>query len=183
MYLICYGTRPEIIKLFPLIQKFKEKNIPFMTLFSGQHEDLYNNFKHLLPLPDFFLKDVMKQNQTLNELSCKIIIKLDKILNTNNIKYVIIQGDTTTAYSIALAAFHHKKKIIHLEAGLRTNNKYNPFPEEINRTLISRLADIHLCPTQISVENLKRENIIKNVYLVGNTVVDLNVTLKKCSTN
>tara|TARA_A100001015_G_scaffold310178_1_gene411051 strand:- start:4703 stop:5737 length:1035 start_codon:yes stop_codon:yes gene_type:complete len=171
MYLICYGTRPEIIKLFPLIKNFNENNIKFLTLFSGQHKDLYQNFKNFIPKPDFILEDIMEHNQTLNQLSSKLLNKIDKIFY-DNIKYVIVQGDTTTAFTISLAAFHKKIKIIHLEAGLRTHNKYSPFPEEVNRTLISRIADIHLCPTLESKNNLLNEGIKENVYIVGNTVVD-----------
>ena len=86
---------------------------------------------------------------------------------------VIIQGDTSTSFAIALSSFHHKKNIIHVEAGLRTFDKYSPFPEEINRVMISRLANVHLCPTSIALENLKKENIIDNIYNVGNTIVDM----------
>tara|TARA_B110000305_G_C19449273_1_gene646803 strand:+ start:1113 stop:2150 length:1038 start_codon:yes stop_codon:yes gene_type:complete len=173
MFLICYGTRPEMIKLLPLINKFKENNILFETLFSGQHKTLYEDFKDMIPKPDYIFKDIMEHGQSLNKLSSKILLKMDDILINNNITSVIIQGDTTTAYSIALSAFHHNKKIIHLEAGLRTHNKYSPFPEEMNRCLISKLADIHLCPTDIAVKNLELENITQNVYNVGNTIVDI----------
>lgn len=173
MFLICYGTRPEIIKLFPLIKKFKEKNISFQTLFSGQHQDLYLNYKELIPKPNYILKNIMDHKQTLNKLSSKILNSIDEILiNNKNIKYIIVQGDTTTAFSIALAGFHHKIKIIHLEAGLRTYNKFSPYPEELNRSLISKISDIHLCPTKKSINNLNIENIYDNVYLVGNTIVD-----------
>jgi len=174
MYLICFGTRPELIKLIPLIQQFKLKNIEYKTLFSGQHQNLIENFYKYIDEPDFILSDVMEHNQTLNKLASKIMLKIDVIYSSNeNIDNIIIQGDTTTAYTIALTAFHRQINVIHLEAGLRTNNKYSPYPEELNRRMISQIADIHLCPTTISVENLKRENIIKNVYLVGNTVVDI----------
>lgn len=172
MYLICYGTRPEIIKLFPLINQFKFNNIEFQTLFSGQHVDLFEDFKLLIPKPTYILIDVMKKGQSLNQLSSKILDKIDQILLDHEITNVIIQGDTTTAYSIALASFHHNKRIIHLEAGLRTHNKKSPFPEEMNRRLISQLADIHLAPTTFAVQNLKREGITKGVHCVGNTVVD-----------
>ena len=173
MYLICYGTRPEMIKLLPLINIFKLQNIIFKTLFSGQHLNLFDDFKTLLPTPDYVLDNIMEQNQTLNMLSSKILKTIDNILLNNTITDIIIQGDTTTALTIAFAGFHHKKQIIHLEAGLRTHNKYSPFPEETNRNLISKIANIHLCPTNIATNNLKRENIIENVYNVGNTVVDV----------
>ena len=174
MYLISYGTRPEMIKVLPLIKKFSDRNVPFKTLFSGQHINLFDDFKTMLPIPEFILDDVMEHGQTLNKLSSKILSKVDVILRENTeISHIVIQGDTSTAYSIALAGFHHKKQIVHLEAGLRTHDKYSPFPEEINRSLISRIADIHLCPTEIAVENLLRENIDNNVYNVGNTIVDI----------
>lgn len=174
MYLICYGTRPEMIKMIPLINKFKERNINFKTLFSGQHANLFNDFKEYLPNPDFVLENIMEHGQSLNKLSSKILISIDNILEKDQtITNIIIQGDTTTAYSIALSGFHRKKQIIHLEAGLRTHNKYSPFPEEMNRSLISKIANIHLCPTSIAVNNLDRENIVENVYNVGNTIVDV----------
>ena len=191
MFLICYGTRPEIIKVFPLIKAFQKNNIKFKTLFSGQHPDLYKQFVDLMPKPDFILNEVMEHGQSLNKLSSKILVKVDDILCKNrmsvaqynncnltdndsggSIEYVIVQGDTTTAYSIAFASFHNKIKVIHLEAGLRTHDKFSPFPEEINRCLISKIADIHLCPTLQSVLNLKEEGITDNVFQVGNTVVD-----------
>ena len=175
MYLICFGTRPELIKLIPMIHKFKEKNIPFKTLFSGQHENLIKNFYKYIDKPDFIFTNIMEHGQTLNELSSKILLKCNSLFKENQgiFDYVMVQGDTTTAYSLALSAFHFQIPLIHLEAGLRTNNKYSPFPEEINRRLISQIASIHLCPTQKSVENLHNENIRENVVLIGNTIVDM----------
>ena len=170
MYLFCYGTRPEMIKMFPLIETFHKNNIPYKTLFSGQHKDLFKQFKKYLPTPDFIM-ETMEKKQSLNKLSSKIFAQIDNI-DLTGITHVMVQGDTTTAYILAMAAFNKKLKIVHLEAGLRTHNKYNPFPEEMNRKLISSIADIHLCPTEITVNNLKKEGITKNVYLVGNTIVD-----------
>ena len=170
MFLFCYGTRPEMIKIFPLIDAFSKKQIQYKTLFSGQHKDLFEQFKNYLPKPDYIL-NTMENGQSLNKLTSKIFAQIETI-DFSNITHVIVQGDTTTAYVIAMATFNNKIKVIHLEAGLRTNNKYSPFPEEMNRSLISKIADIHLCPTEIAVNNLKQEGIIKNVYLVGNTVVD-----------
>jgi len=175
MYLICFGTRPELIKLIPMIHKFKEKNIPFKTLFSGQHENLIKNFYKYIDKPDFIFTNIMEHGQTLNELSSKILLKCNSLFKENQgiFDYVMVQGDTTTAYSLALSAFHFQIPLIHLEAGLRTNNKYSPFPEEINRRLISQIASVHLCPTQKSIENLHNENIRENVVLIGNTIVDM----------
>ena len=173
MYLLCYGTRPELIKLIPLINKFKSNNINYLTLFTGQHLELINQFYNLVSPPNIVFDNVMQKGQSLNCLVAKILIKMDDVFKNNeDISDVIIQGDTSTSYSIALSSFHHHKKIVHVEAGLRTFDKYSPFPEELNRIMISRLADIHLCPTQKSVINLNNEGITKNIYLVGNTVVD-----------
>ena len=175
MYLICFGTRPELIKLIPIIQKFKEKNIQFKTLFSGQHENLIKDFYKYIDEPNYIFKNIMEHGQTLNQLSSKILLQSNSLFEKNKgvFDYVMVQGDTTSAYSLALSCFHFKIPVIHLEAGLRTNNKYSPFPEEINRRLISQIASIHLCPTQKSIENLYNENIRENVYLTGNTIVDM----------
>ena len=173
MYLICFGTRPELIKLIPVIKKFKEKKISFKTLISGQHENLIEDFYKYIDKPDFTFTNIMEHGQTLNQLSSKILLQSNKLFIENTFSNVIVQGDTTTAYSLALTAFHFQIPLVHLEAGLRTNDKYSPFPEEINRRLISQIASIHLCPTKISIENLKKEQITNGIYLVGNTVVDI----------
>lgn len=173
MYLICFGTRPELIKIIPLIMKFKEHNVPFKTLFTGQHEDLIKQFYKYIDNPDFIFIDIMEHGQTLNDLSSKILLKSKELFCNNSFSNIIVQGDTTTAYTLSLSAFHFKIPVIHLEAGLRTNNKYSPFPEEINRRLISQIASVHLCPTQKSIKNLHNENIKENVFLTGNTIVDM----------
>ena len=173
MYLICFVTRPELIKCIPIIQKFKEKNIQFKTLFSGQHETLIEDFYKYIDKPDFIFTNIMEHGQTLNQLSSKILLQSNKLFIENKFSNIIVQGDTSSAYTIALSAFHFQIPVIHLEAGLRTNDKYSPFPEEINRRLISQIASIHLCPTQKSIKNLHNENIRENVYLTGNTIVDM----------
>lgn len=173
MYLICFGTRPEIIKLFPLINSFKNNNIKFKTLFTGQHQDLIKDFYQVIEKPDFVFDNVMEHGQSLSKLTSKILINMEEILiNNDYIKNIIIQGDTTSSYVIALCGFYNKIKIIHLEAGLRSYNKYSPFPEEINRCLISNIADIHLVPTINAKNNLLKENINNNIHIVGNTIVD-----------
>ena len=180
MYLFCYGTRPEIIKMFPLIKCFKRHGIEFKTYFTNQDTDMFDDFKYMIPEPDF-VGDDFDKSKSLNTLTGKIVQQLDKILKSNIISYVIVQGDTTSAMAAALASFNSRKKIIHLEAGLRTYNRWSPYPEEVNRCLISKLADIHLCPTLVAVDNLKREGIIDNVYQVGNTVVDAFKIIKNSS--
>lgn len=166
MLLVCFGTRPEYIKIKPLLDKL---TIPYRLLFTGQHVNLIKNFNNIEKL------NIIDGSNRLDSIVCSVLNN-EKIFD--NVSYVLVQGDTTSAFAIALAAFHRKLKIIHLEAGLRTYNKDHPFPEEFNRRSISALADIHFCPTQLTVDNLTKEGIINNVYLVGNTVLDnlLNVS-------
>ena len=163
--LICYGTRPEWIKVKPIINKLKDTDIQYKTLFTGQHKDLVKeNADYMLP----GIED--SGNNRLDTIVTEILFSVGDIID--NYDYVLVQGDTTSVFSIALAAFHRNKKVIHLEAGLRTYDIGNPYPEEFNRTAVSRIADIHLCPTQDSVNNLLIEKVPGDVYLVGNTVLD-----------
>jgi UDP-N-acetylglucosamine 2-epimerase (non-hydrolysing) len=172
MFLFCFGTRPEIIKLFPLIQEFKEYNIPFKILFTGQHKDLHKNFHNLIHKYDFELS-VMVKGQPLNLLVANILTQTEPIFQNNKFTHIVVQGDTATSYALALSAFFHKTKIIHIEAGLRTYHKYQPFPEEINRRMISHIADIHFVPTELSKNNLLKENINhQHIHIVGNTIID-----------
>lgn len=171
MILICYGTRPEIIKLNPIIKSFKKNNIEFKTLFTSQHKTLFKDFQNFIPEPDIVLTDIFSEGQSINQMLGKIITKFDIV--SNNFTDVFVQGDTSSAVGIALAAFNSKLKIHHVEAGLRTFDKHSPFPEEMNRLLISKLADYHYCPTENAVKNLNNENIVNNVFNVGNTIVDV----------
>jgi UDP-N-acetylglucosamine 2-epimerase (non-hydrolysing) len=158
--LICFGTRPEYIKVKSLIDNLNN----IKTCFTGQHLDLLNDIQCDYKLD---INNDLSSNRLNNIIS--------SILNYNifnNIKYVLVQGDTSSALAIALSAFNNKIKIIHLEAGLRSYDINNPFPEEINRQLISRLANIHFCPTEKNKNNLLIENINKNIFVVGNTGLD-----------
>lgn len=175
MILISYGTRPEYIKILPLMKEMKKNNIKYKTLFTGQHKDL--------------VKEKSDFSLSINELSAN---RLDCIISSclnindnifNNINYIIVQGDTTTALGLAIASFHRKIKVIHLEAGLRSYNIENPYPEELNRKLISSIAELHFCPTKQNKDNLLKENISsKKIHVVGNTAIDNLLNLKdKCS--
>lgn len=170
LILICFGTRPEYIKVKSLIE-----NIPNVkTLFTGQHENLIKNinFDHKLCIKKTSIRG-NRLNDIINSILC-----YDNIFN--DIEYVIVQGDTSSAMAIALSAYNNGKKIIHLEAGLRTNNIYNPYPEELNRQIISRIASIHLCPTEQNRDNLLKENVFGDIYVTGNTGLD-NIDKKGCS--
>ena len=168
--LICFGTRPEYIKVKSLIDNLQN----IKTCFTGQHEDLLKNIN-----VDYKLS----MNKELSENRLNNIFS--NILSYNifdDIEYVMVQGDTSTACAIALSAFNHGKKIIHLEAGLRSGNLKDPYPEEMNRQVIGRLADIHLCPTEFNKENLLKENVSGDIYVVGNTGLD-NISKEGCEYN
>ena len=165
MILISFGTRPEYIKIKPLLKEFDGK-IPYALLFTGQHTSL---LKDVVATTDVRQLEIKDGPNRLDSIVASIM-NSDHVFN--NVTSVMVQGDTTSAFAVALAAFHRKLKIIHLEAGLRTGDLMHPYPEEFNRQAIARMANIHLCPTDLSACNLRRENIPSNVYVVGNTVLD-----------
>jgi len=171
MILIAFGTRPEIIKLFPLVHELQREQVPFKTLFTGQHWDLYHDVKDLMPEPDYFIRKHCDSDLSLAESFCQICGSVEEVISERNPKIVVIQGDTTTACAVAQVAFYKKVKIGHIEAGLRTNDIISPFPEEANRRIISQLADINFAPTKIAYDNLTKEGA-RNVFLTGNTIVD-----------
>lgn len=173
--LTIFGTRPEAIKLAPVILEcFKYRNeIDLKICLTGQHNEMANQVLDFFKIePDIDLK-VMRKNQDLSYLSSILIKKLGEIIYKNKISLILVQGDTTSAFIASLVSFYRKVKIGHVEAGLRTYDKNNPFPEEINRQLISRVADYHFTPTLSAKENLLRENIYEDsIMITGNTIVD-----------
>lgn len=164
MILITYGTRPEWIKVKPLIDEMVKEKIPFKTLFTGQHENIVPGGA------DYTYRMLEVVNNRLNNIIFNCVFMPDEFFD--GITHVLVQGDTTSALGLALNALNRKLKIIHLEAGLRTNDFENPYPEEANRQLISRISDINLCPTLQNLNNLKNENVMGESYVVGNTVLD-----------
>jgi UDP-N-acetylglucosamine 2-epimerase (non-hydrolysing) len=173
--LVSLGTRPEGIKLAPIINELKGNRQRFkLTVCStGQHKEMLDQVMDFFEIkPDIFL-NLMTQNQTLGSLSAGILQSMEKVLESVSPDILIVQGDTTTAFLTALAAYYKKIKICHVEAGLRTYNKFNPFPEEINRQIISRIADFNFAPTEKSKSNLINEGIDPDtIFLTGNTIVD-----------
>ena len=170
---IVIGTRPEAIKLAPLILEFKKHSkFRIRTILSGQHKEMVSQVMELFNLNSDNNLKIMKENQSLNYVTSSILNKLEIEFNQFKPDLVIVQGDTTTAMAASLAAFYNQLPVAHVEAGLRTNDIYNPFPEEINRRLISQIATLHFAPTSRSMENLISSKIKKNVYKTGNTVID-----------
>ncbi len=171
--LFIVGTRPEAIKIAPLYYELKNNsNMEIMIGLTGQHNELLYQALNFFGIePDFDL-EVMSKNQSLNGLIAKVITGIDQMLIQIQPDFILVQGDTSTVFGASLAAFHHKIKVIHLEAGLRSFDKYSPFPEEINRQLTSVIADIHFTPTRQSALNLEYRGIKQGVHIVGNTVID-----------
>lgn len=184
--LVCFGTRPEAIKMATLVKELKNNNnFSVKVCVTAQHREMLDQVLDFFEIiPDFDL-NIMKPNQGLNELSGRIFSKFDEILSIAVPDIVLVHGDTTTSSICAWAAFHRGIKVAHVEAGLRTHNKYSPFPEELNRQITSRIADYHFAPTIASEQNLISEHIAKDTIAVtGNTVIDsLFWTINKLKNN
>ena len=169
------GTRPEAIKLAVVIHELKRRSDIFETavVHTGQHRTMLDHvLQHFKIKPDFDL-DVMRPNQTLSSLTARVLDTVENACQRFQANIVIVQGDTTTAFASALAAYYCKIAVAHVEAGLRSNDLYNPFPEEANRKLVSTVTDIHFAPTALSRDNLLNEGIAASkIVVTGNTVVD-----------
>lgn len=177
-FLFIVGTRPEIIKTATVVHEcHSRKNINAELLHTGQHKELAEEMLALFSLnPDYRL-DVMRDNQSLFQLTSRIMEGFSTIIAPDKYDMVFVQGDTTTAFLGALAAFYAKIPVGHIEAGLRTNDRYSPFPEEINRRLVSPLASMHFAPTERAKQMLISENIApENITISGNTVIDALLT-------
>jgi len=172
---LIFGTRPETIKMFPIISEIKKYPhlIDFKIVVTGQHREMLDQMLEMFKIiPDYDL-DIMEQVQSLSQITKNSLIGIERILKKERPNMVLVQGDTTTTFAGALAAFYQKIKIGHIEAGLRTNNKYYPFPEEINRHLTSVLTDLYFAPTAQSCKNLLSEGVKrKDIFICGNTVID-----------
>ena len=172
--LVLFGTRPEAIKLAPVILELKKnKNFQTVVVSSSQHTDLLAPFLKIFKIKTDYDLKVMTADQTPNTVAAKVLEKLDAVLEKEKPVVILVQGDTTTAFAGAFAAFNRRVKIAHIEAGLRSGNLHSPFPEEANRRLVSQLATFHFCATVGNKRNLTAENIgEENIFVVGNTVVD-----------
>lgn len=171
--LVIFGTRPEAIKLAPVIKELEKQKINPVICVTAQHREMLDQVLDIFKIhPDYDL-NIMAKRQSLSGIASKAIIEIEKVIKKENPDLIIVQGDTSSAFISGLVAFYHKIRIAHVEAGLRTDNKHNPFPEEINRRLLSHLADLHFAPTQKAKENLVKEMIGKSkIFVTGNTVID-----------
>ena len=169
-----FGTRPEAIKMAPLVKKLNEDpQIRSVLCVTAQHREMLDQVLDLVGLtPDYDL-NIMKPNQTLSMITANVLTGLDPILEKEKPDIVLVHGDTSTTFSAALAAFYHRIPVGHVEAGLRTYDMYSPFPEEVNRVLTGHLTSVHFAPTQRNADNLIREGIDpEKIIITGNTVID-----------
>jgi UDP-N-acetylglucosamine 2-epimerase (non-hydrolysing) len=177
-----FGTRPEAIKMSPLVLKLQsDDRFEAVTVVSAQHREMLDQVLDIFKITPDYDFNIMKKNQTLEEITSKVMMDLATVIKKENPNIVLVHGDTTTSFAASLASFYEQCRIGHVEAGLRTWNKYSPFPEEMNRQMTDDLSDLYFAPTQTSKENLLRENHqAKNIFVTGNTAIDaLKQTVQK----
>lgn len=181
---IIVGTRPEAIKMAPVIQAFRQSSkFDVQVVLTGQHREMVDQVMQLFNLtPDHDLA-IMQPKQTLTDITCWALRGLETLFQQLQPKMVLVQGDTTTAFAAALAAFYQKIPVGHVEAGLRTEDLLNPYPEEANRRLISQVTQLHFAPTSLSVEHLQRSSVLGEIHQTGNTVIDALLAVAKRQPN
>lgn len=172
--LTVFGTRPEAIKMAPLVKRLNdEPEIESVLCVTAQHREMLDQVLELFGLvPDYDL-NIMKQNQTISQITSNVLTGLEDVLKKEKPDIVLVHGDTTTTFAASLAAFYQQIRVGHVEAGLRTHDKYSPYPEEMNRILTGHIADLHFAPTERNRRNLLSEAIPdKTIFITGNTVID-----------
>ncbi|MDE6748119.1 MAG: UDP-N-acetylglucosamine 2-epimerase (non-hydrolyzing) [Lachnospiraceae bacterium] len=171
--LMVFGTRPEAIKMCPLaLELRKHKEIECKICLTGQHREMLRQVMEAFEIQEDYNLNIMRKSQTLTTITTDVLEKLEPVLIEEKPDVVLVHGDTTTSFAAALASFYQQIPVGHVEAGLRTGNIYSPYPEEMNRLLTGRIATYHFAPTERNRSNLLSENIEKNVYVTGNTVID-----------
>lgn len=173
--MLVFGTRPEAIKMAPLIKEFQKESDIFNTLVcvTAQHRQLLDQVMDVFHLTADYDLDIMQQGQDLYDITSRVLLSMRDVLRQARPELVLVHGDTTTSTAAALAAFYQQIPVGHIEAGLRTGNIYSPWPEEMNRQITGRIASYHFAPTETSRENLLKENVHpSNIYVTGNTVID-----------
>ncbi|MBD2123570.1 non-hydrolyzing UDP-N-acetylglucosamine 2-epimerase [Trichocoleus sp. FACHB-262] len=170
---VTLGTRPEAIKMAPVIQQFRRsERFDTQVVLTGQHREMVAQVMQLFDLQADQDLAIMQPQQTLTDITCRSLQGLERLFKEIEPQIVLVQGDTTTAFAATLAAFYQKIPVGHVEAGLRTDDLYNPYPEEANRRLISQLTQLHFAPTTLAVEHLQRSGVVGEIHQTGNTVID-----------
>ena len=168
-----FGTRPEAIKMAPLVRALQaSESIESIVCLTGQHREMLDSVMDIFHLKSDYDLNIMEKRQTLSTITTKTLLGMEQVLEEAKPDLVLVHGDTSTTFAGALAAFYHQVKVGHVEAGLRTWDKYSPFPEEMNRTLVGDIADLHFSPTRANAENLRREAIMGEIFITGNTAID-----------
>lgn len=168
-----FGTRPEAIKMCPLILEMdNHPEIESIVCLTGQHREMLDQVMQIFGIKAQYDLNIMRPKQTLTTITTSVLEKMEEVLKKEEPDIVLVHGDTTTSFVVALAAFYQQIPVGHVEAGLRTYNKYSPFPEEMNRNLTGKIAELHFAPTVNNKNNLAKENILENVFVTGNTVID-----------
>jgi len=172
--MVVFGTRPEAIKMAPVVQELRKvQDIDTCVVVTAQHREMLDQVLQLFNIEPEYDLNLMKEKQDLFSITTGVLTGLKSILETEKPDLVLVHGDTTTTFAAALAAFYQKIPVGHVEAGLRTRNKYSPYPEEMNRSLTGRLAELHFAPTDVSRENLLAESVAAfKIWVTGNTVID-----------
>ena len=172
--MMVFGTRPEAIKMAPLVLKLKaDERFDEVTVVTAQHREMLDQVLEIFNIKPDYDFNIMKKNQSLEGITSKVMLKLADVITKEQPDIVLVHGDTTTSFAASLASFYQQRPIGHVEAGLRTWNKYSPFPEEMNRQMTDDLADIYFAPTKMSKENLLSENHqAENIFITGNTAID-----------
>lgn len=177
-----FGTRPEAIKMAPLVLKLKKDDrFEEITVVSAQHREMLDQVLDIFKIKPDHDFNIMHKNQTLEDITSKVMLDMAKVIKKEQPDIVLVHGDTTTSFAAGLATFYEQTKLGHVEAGLRTWNKYSPFPEEMNRQMTDDLTDLYFAPTKLSKQNLIKENhLADNIYVTGNTAIDaLEQTVKE----
>ena len=168
-----FGTRPEAIKMAPLVKALQGcDEIESIVCLTGQHREMLDSVMDIFHLKADYDLAIMEKRQTLSTITTKTILGMDRVLDEAKPDLVLVHGDTSTTFAGALSAFYHQVKVGHVEAGLRTWDKYSPFPEEMNRTMVGDIADLHFSPTKANADNLRREGIAGDIFITGNTAID-----------
>ncbi len=168
-----FGTRPEAIKMAPLVKELERRpEIESLCCVTAQHRQMLDTVLDIFRIKPQFDLDIMEASQTLSTITSKCLLGLEKVFHEVRPDLVLVHGDTSTTFAGALAAFYQQIAVGHVEAGLRTWDRYSPFPEEMNRSMVGRLAELHFCPTQANRRNLEAEGISKGLFVTGNTVID-----------
>ncbi len=172
--MMVFGTRPEAIKMAPLVLKLKaDERFDEVTVVTAQHREMLDQVLEIFNIKPDYDFNIMKKNQSLEGITSKVMLKLADVITNEQPDIVLVHGDTTTSFAASLASFYQQRPIGHVEAGLRTWNKYSPFPEEMNRQMTDDLADIYFAPTKLSKENLLGEHHqAENIFITGNTAID-----------